>query len=143
MSSANTLHQASHWASTYPPHSQENTHGHPTAAWFLKCPHCPYETECQTLLRSHITQEHPENFPFSCKLCDKRYRSKHGLKLHMDSHMGKKFKCPLCDQNFTQKTYIKPHLKAVHDAMLCLVCSQVFPVGKPFDDHSRGCYKAF
>lgn len=53
---------------------------------------------------------HTDERPFSCKLCDKRYVSRYGLKIHLHVHTKEKpFKCELCSKDFVERGSLNRH----------------------------------
>ena len=64
-----------------------------------------------------------------CKICDKVFRVKSGLKKHMEKHCDlKEFDCSLCPKQFKRSEALKSHLKAhkgIYDVK-CLQCEKTF-----------------
>ncbi|XP_013073709.2 zinc finger protein 16-like isoform X14 [Biomphalaria glabrata] len=103
--------------------------------------HGPALLESVPGLRNHSAAAIGTQFPFSCRLCGKGYLSNTGLHLHMLWHKGKFFQCTICGCKFSQKSNLKRHYHSVHSHKLCIQCSQIFPVGREFDQHIKICQR--
>uniref|UniRef100_A0A3Q2QQY8 Zinc finger protein OZF-like n=1 Tax=Fundulus heteroclitus TaxID=8078 RepID=A0A3Q2QQY8_FUNHE len=70
-----------------------------------------------------------EEKPFGCTVCDKRFKCKDSVKLHMVVHTGKgEHSCDLCGKTFRVKCYLQTHMR-VHNGekpFACDVCSKRF-----------------
>ena len=70
-----------------------------------------------------------DNKPFSCNVCDKRFRRSHHLKYHQLIHTGEKpFSCDICGKRFKQNSHLKPH-QLIHTGdkpFECNVCDKRF-----------------
>ncbi|XP_075931671.1 uncharacterized protein LOC142931579 isoform X3 [Anarhichas minor] len=67
--------------------------------------------------------------PFSCTECDRRFRTKGGMKRHMMTHTGEKpFSCSVCRKSFAQSADLEIHMR-IHTGekrLRCRVCDQRF-----------------
>ena len=61
-------------------------------------------------------KEIQKNYVCNFKECEASYKTKQGLKLHIDSkHLNlKPFKCTECQSSFAEKSTLKKHMDAVH-----------------------------
>lgn len=89
----------------------------------LHCDQCAYTTKKPVLMRRHMVNRHTEAKPFACALCDKRFKLKRPLTVHMaEAHAAagtkRKFECPFCSQQFNSSTNFYTHRKNRHPAEL-------------------------
>ena len=64
-----------------------------------------------------------------CPYCDKEFKLKHNLKIHIETHEGKRYECTLCQKTFSQATTLKQHFSIVHDGQKppnCQICDMNF-----------------
>ena len=84
----------------------------------------------------------PKNIvkPFTCEVCDRKFRQKSGRNVHMRIHTGEKpFKCNICDQQFSQKNSLQAH-KRTHTGekpYKCNICNTNFTQRGHLNDHVR------
>ncbi|KAJ8945350.1 hypothetical protein NQ314_009251 [Rhamnusium bicolor] len=108
-------------------------------------------------LRKHLTS-HSEERPFSCDLCDKKFKRKHEVSAHMRVHDGSmSFECDFCSKKLRSKgswmIHRRRHLKDY--VAKCEICSQGFVTNQEYNNHmgskhstsnhicnicGRGCY---
>lgn len=105
---------------------------------FSVCNICQIQVPCP-MLKQHMSEQHGDRMPFSCKFCGKGFLSRQGLKHHTVAHTGTKFACPVCDSKFMQKYYVKVHMQTVHKVNQCASCMQTFPIGKEYNQHITVC----
>lgn len=89
----------------------------------LRCDQCAYTTKKPVLMRRHLINRHTDATPFACTLCDKRFKMKRPLTVHMaEAHAAagtkRKFACPFCGQQFNSSTNFYTHRKNRHPAEL-------------------------
>ncbi|XP_052076760.1 zinc finger protein Xfin-like [Mytilus californianus] len=66
-------------------------------------------------------KETSDNLPFTCKICDKGFKGKLRLQVHMRTHTGETpYKCDICFKGFTHRCTLANHMKIHADH--CNVC---------------------
>uniref|UniRef100_A0A2C9K8A0 C2H2-type domain-containing protein n=1 Tax=Biomphalaria glabrata TaxID=6526 RepID=A0A2C9K8A0_BIOGL len=105
----------------------------------IVCPICLETFLDRGNFKSHMSQFHGNEMPFTCTLCSKGYASLSGLSLHMQAHEGKTYLCPICDSRFTQNSTMKRHLRMVHKTTQCSSCRQIFKLDTEYKEHMRTC----
>ena len=93
-------------------------HGINTAGRTFVCPYCPLEFKISALskIKAHIASHDPVR-PFECLICQRNYKKKCDLKLHIMKIHGEEF--PLksyvcCKSTFWSKQRYDDHMKTVH-----------------------------
>uniref|UniRef100_A0A2C9K8B0 C2H2-type domain-containing protein n=2 Tax=Biomphalaria glabrata TaxID=6526 RepID=A0A2C9K8B0_BIOGL len=81
----------------------------------LQCPKCSENFLTSSLLRTHLSQAHGQDLPYTCTQCGKGYYSSSGLYRHIRVHKGTLIMCPLCESKFTQRSTLKRHLIRFHE----------------------------
>ncbi|OXA38820.1 zinc finger protein 184-like [Folsomia candida] len=86
----------------------------------FKCDICPKDFYTSYYLSLHKKHTHSTLKPFGCTECEKSFKSKLGLRVHISSHKGDKaYACPHCPKilssyaNWRRHTYI--HTKSDND----------------------------
>lgn len=83
-----------------------------------KCDQCLYTTKKHFLLKKHIITHHSTEKPFECKKCDKKFKLKRALTVHLqtahDEENKKVYKCNFCDKQFASSTNFYTHRKNIH-----------------------------
>ncbi|XP_005104493.1 myoneurin isoform X17 [Aplysia californica] len=105
----------------------------------FKCRSCPAVFFEKSQLKSHISELHGHEMPYTCALCGKGYMSSSGFNLHMQVHEGKTYVCPICDCKLAQKSTIRRHIRVVHKSSQCLSCGEIFRL-EEYDQHVQRCY---
>ncbi|XP_012941397.1 zinc finger protein 236 isoform X16 [Aplysia californica] len=105
-----------------------------TSGRLFQCPYCPKKL-LQGLLKQHVSRDHGDRMPFTCRLCGKGFLSHSGRSHHLKAHEGRKFSCPICDSKFKQKAHMRTHLKGIHKVAQCPKCLDIFPLGLQFNEH--------
>eukprot|EP01083_Nonionella_stella_P185680 677661_1 len=91
----------------------------------LNCGQCNKSCKTRYALTLHSVV-HSNNRPYSCSLCDKKFKQTGVLKSHMlHIHTAEKpFRCVKCKKRFPTVKVLSQHVKAVHPTRLRFECSQ-------------------
>ncbi|XP_037822046.1 oocyte zinc finger protein XlCOF28-like isoform X5 [Lucilia sericata] len=103
----------------------------------LKCTYCYKLFDDKTTVLNHIKTHHLmnniRNYPYSCLICKKGFKSKNGLKGHSSSHEGNnQLQCPVCLSKF-YKPYFVTHV-LIHESETCFPCQVC---GEIYDSHEK------
>ncbi|XP_055382207.1 zinc finger protein 658B-like [Condylostylus longicornis] len=88
------------------------------------CPQCNKKFTNEWYVQDHIRIVHKRDRPFICELCGAAFGSNRNLVDHHLTHSEeKKFKCPKCEKTFKCKRALKLHVD-IHDdtEYICQVC---------------------
>ncbi|XP_069102138.1 zinc finger protein 91-like [Argopecten irradians] len=104
------------------------------------CRKCGSNFRNENLYKEHYLREHGGGNPFQCDLCDRDFKSRLGLKLHMMGHTGEKpHACTVCDKRFRQKislmTHMKKHNITPEVVLSCNVCNAEFDTAVSLRGH--------
>ncbi|GLV41624.1 Exocyst 84 [Carabus blaptoides fortunei] len=103
------------------------------------CPYCEHKFKDKQEFRRH---KRTHILSYRCELCDKQFRSAHGLNYHTKIHQGiKNFVCPFeeCSRRFTLKQALNKHL-SVHTQEknhLCSLCGKAYGTYDALHYHIR------
>lgn len=82
---------------------------------------------------------------FVCTLCEKSFRTKSGLKSHVEKHTGtEKYRCVICSKSFVHFQHYNGHM-ASHDPskmVHCKYCHKFFTFKSNRDRHEKKCKEA-
>ncbi|KAL4233189.1 hypothetical protein ACF0H5_007873 [Mactra antiquata] len=103
-----------------------------------QCEECGLYFLVKRLLNAHLKLKHPENFNFTCYICDKKFKSKGKLNGHMAIHMFvKPHSCMYCKKQFSDSSNLKMHLH-IHTGVKnfkCNECGKAFRQKAHLDNH--------
>ncbi|XP_058056034.1 zinc finger protein 62 homolog [Anopheles bellator] len=83
----------------------------------LACGECDYKTNKSLLLKRHKITHHQQERPFLCDLCEKTFKVKRDLKVHMlskHSMQSRTFQCNFCNLRFRNSANFYAHRKSQH-----------------------------
>nr|XP_029733245.1 transcription factor grauzone-like [Aedes albopictus] len=107
----------------------------------FKCKLCDRSYTLRTGYVRHMHRRHPNNDPFRCDQCPKRFPSADLLNRHTANHnrfTHKIIKCHICGQRFGRKLRLREHMIAVHEktaVYVCEICSKSFTRLEMFKEH--------
>ena len=79
-----------------------------------------------------ILEEEPSNTKNECKICNKTFKNKHCLRIHIRKvHEAKKLQCHLCQVTLRDAGGLRRHIKHVHEKVerkfgKCDLCDKIF-----------------
>ncbi|XP_045447459.1 zinc finger protein 569 [Melitaea cinxia] len=86
------------------------------------CYQCDKQFKCKAQLEIHV-RTHTGDKPFVCMFCPRRFTQKHNLTIHLRMHTGEKpFQCDVCSKTFSAQGNLQTHLK-IHTGQKDHVCS--------------------
>ncbi|KAL4229027.1 GDNF-inducible zinc finger protein 1 [Mactra antiquata] len=126
------------------------------------CEFCAFSFKTASSLKSHLIALHSKegDFKFHCQVCDKRFRRKQGLNMHITVHSNEKnFVCSYdgCGKQFRLQSTLHKHELTVHlgdKPFECHICEERFTRGTYLKSHMYKhtgvkryqcdvCYKSF
>lgn len=109
----------------------------------MQCGKCGKKYQSTGGLHNHIKVAHGNASLFTCEICGKTLFTKYNLKVHMRCHSDERpFSCPLCEARFRHNKDLKRHLHSnscVENPLSCAVCQKTFTYLTDLIEHSVNC----
>ena len=77
---------------------------------------------------------------YRCTICEKRFRTRHAVVWHMDTHTGDlPFRCIVCEERFADEAALSAHAQASHPEAphACDVCEERFAEPEGLKSHRK------
>lgn len=104
----------------------------------FNCKNCDKVFEKRKLLNQHIIQDHNEELPFKCNVCNRCLSSAYCLKTHLKTHSDtKEFVCTYCGKGFHKIHNLNEHINS-HTGNRpydCKECGKKFKSGNNLRHH--------
>ena len=91
---------------------------------------------------TRLVSSHRDKIPFKCHDCNREFRTKHALILHIRIHTGEKpFDCDICGKSFRQISNMTTHKKKIHSSLgkNSTDCMSSYEDKIPFKQHACNC----
>ncbi|XP_060802491.1 zinc finger protein 470 isoform X2 [Amyelois transitella] len=110
-----------------------------------ECVDCLKRFTHEVNLQYHLKKRHPELYSprnFKCQICEKVFRFKETLSIHLDLHVNKygSFKCLYCEESFNNISELAKHKKTNHFSAIpldCHICSERFSTHNKLVKHLK------
>jgi len=81
----------------------------------FRCEECSFETPSKPVFIKHISDHIPqEEKQKKCIKCEKVFKTKYGLKLHLKEHFDERLSCIVCNFQTAQKSNLTKHMASKH-----------------------------
>jgi len=108
------------------------------------CRHCSDRIRWLEQLNRHLLKSHNEGTWFTCDVCEKKFITRHDLKLHSVRHEDvKPYVCSECPKCFCTAAQLKQHYLVHTDykQFCCCLCSKHFKRKGSVVFHFKRCFK--
>ena len=87
------------------------------------CHMCDYQCSGKKILDQHKLSRHSEEKPYQCHQCDKKFKLKGTLTVHLQTHSNeRRFQCKKCEKNFKSRCVLCEHEKNGPQNLCCELC---------------------
>ncbi|XP_060086412.1 zinc finger protein 37-like isoform X4 [Ylistrum balloti] len=114
------------------------------------CNICRFTSPSHDALQRHMKQHQLQvphaqyEAPFACESCGRTYRTKTGLKLHVNTKhkLEFRFTCEICNKGFNVLCNFRGHMASHNKTFLekCEKCGSTFPHRENLTTHEKFCY---
>ncbi|KFB47502.1 AGAP011485-PA-like protein [Anopheles sinensis] len=79
------------------------------------CDKCDYSSTNSQRMQNHLRVQHTDAKPYVCHECNKAFKLRYNLRIHMAQHTGeRKFTCEFCSRQFASSSNYYSHRKRMH-----------------------------
>lgn len=107
------------------------------------CKYCSEFFTTKNKLIEHNIKVHEKYEKHNCAHCENSYKTKDGLRFHVEEHHstnGKKFECDVCGKNFASRRFIQVHVEK-HRKTECEICKSLI-TRENFKAHLRDVHSS-
>ena len=89
--------------------------GGPNYTSYFKCNDCQYETDTESGMKRHKSNNNEISHNIACETCGQEFKGETLLKQHEEEDHMNNFICEKCGQGFSRETVLKRHLDEGHE----------------------------
>ena len=96
--------------------------------------------DLQTVIQSmSMRVQSMEGMKWQCTMCEYNTQNRTNLTNHIEkNHMDQSYLCPKCNKEFKSRHALKLHIQRIHDdEPHCYVCSNIFPSRRALKTHMK------